>query len=199
MRVGAVSGRVPSVEFLAPACIPNRTASTISPRCYSSLALQHRLGPLLRYIGTYLNRSCGTALWTVMPSLADLFPEFPLCQACEALFTAPRLADGELSIPEQIFQKYNRYKHKTDPEYHYQRSRGKLEKSVMLGCELYKRVAKDDLNYSHWKHKEQVHCEYEDSDEAGMCFDEGRPACYPPASEKGFIPDPVSVLDQSPD
>ncbi|KAN0099877.1 hypothetical protein V8E51_013652 [Hyaloscypha variabilis] len=101
-----------------------------------------------------------------MPSLADLFPEFPLCQACEALFTAPRLADGELSIPEQIFQKYNRHKHKTDPEYHYQRSRGKLEKSVMLGCELYKRVAKGDLNYSHWKHKEQVHCEYEDSDEA---------------------------------
>ena len=80
MRVGAVSGRVPSVEFLAPACIPNRTASTISPRCYSSLALQHRLGPLLRYIGTYLNRSCGTALWTVMPSLADLFPEFPLAK-----------------------------------------------------------------------------------------------------------------------
>jgi hypothetical protein len=139
----------------------------------------------LKYIGTYQSSSRGTALSAIMLSLTDLFPKFPLCQACEALFTAPRPADGELSITKQIFQKYIRYKYRTDTEYHYERLRGELEKSVMLGCELCKRVLKDDWNYSHWKHKEQdeVHCEDEASDEADMCFDEGRPDCCPPTSE----------------
>jgi hypothetical protein len=120
-----------------------------------------------------------------MSSIEDLFPKLPLCHACEALFTAPRAADGELSVPEQIFQKYDLFKYGTDTEYHYERSRGELEKSVMLGCELCKRVVKDDWNYSHWKHKEQdgVKCECENSDQADMCFGEGRPACYPPTSE----------------
>ena len=121
-----------------------------------------------------------------MQSLADLFPKLPLCQACEALFTAPRLADGKPSIPEQIFQKRYHYKDGTDTEYHhYQRSREELEKSVMLGCELCSFVVKNDFNYSHWKHKtyDKVHCEYENSDKIDMFFDGGRPTCYPSTSE----------------